>query len=229
MAARGVFIAGTDTGVGKTLVACALLRGLAATGLRVVGMKPVAAGATRRQGVWHNEDVVHLQAAGNVDAPQAWINPYCFAPAIAPHIAARESGSTIRMTPIVRCYAQLARRADVVVVEGVGGLVVPLGRTFDAADIPGRLSLPVVLAVGLRLGCLNHALLTVEALQSRGLRLAGWIANRIDPDMARATQNLQELRRRIKAPLFGDVRYARNSRAEHVVRMLNINRLNTAI
>lgn len=229
MSARGVFIAGTDTGVGKTLVACALLRGLAATGLRVVGMKPVAAGATRRRGAWHNEDVALLRAAGNVDAPQAWINPYCFAPAIAPHIAAREAGSTIRMTPIVRCYAQLARRADVVVVEGVGGLVVPLGRTFDAADIPGRLSLPVVLVVGLRLGCLNHALLTVEALQSRGLRLAGWIANRIDPDMARAKQNLQELRRRIKAPLFGDVRYARNPRAQHVVRMLDINRLNTAI
>lgn len=229
MSARGVFIAGTDTGVGKTLVACALLRGLAATGLRVVGMKPVAAGATRRRGAWHNEDVALLRAAGNVDAPQAWINPYCFAPAIAPHIAAREAGSTIRMTPIVRCYAQLARRADVVVVEGVGGLVVPLGRTFDAADIPGRLSLPVVLVVGLRLGCLNHALLTVDALQSRGLRLAGWIANRIDPDMARAKQNLQELRRRIKAPLFGDVRYARNPRAQHVVRMLDINRLNTAI
>lgn len=229
MSARGVFIAGTDTGVGKTLVACALLRGLAATGLRVVGMKPVAAGATRRRGAWHNEDVALLRAAGNVDAPQAWINPYCFAPAIAPHIAAREAGSTIRMTPIVRCYAQLARWADVVVVEGVGGLVVPLGRTFDAADIPGRLSLPVVLVVGLRLGCLNHALLTVDALQSRGLRLAGWIANRIDPDMARAKQNLQELRRRIKAPLFGDVRYARNPRAQHVVRMLDINRLNTAI
>lgn len=229
MSARGVFIAGTDTGVGKTLVACALLRGLAATGLRVVGMKPVAAGATRRRGAWHNEDVALLRAAGNVDAPQAWINPYCFAPAIAPHIAAREAGSTIRMTPIVRCYAQLARRADVVVVEGVGGLVVPLGRTFDAADIPGRLDLPVVLVVGLRLGCLNHALLTVDALQSRGLRLAGWIANRIDPDMARAKQNLQELRRRIKAPLFGDVRYARNPRAQHVVRMLDINRLNTAI
>jgi len=229
MAARGVFIAGTDTGVGKTLVACALLRGLAATGLRVVGMKPVAAGATRRQGVWHNEDVVQLRAAGNIDAPQAWINPYCFAPPIAPHIAARESGTTIRMTPIARCYAQLARRADAVVVEGVGGLVVPLGRMFDAADIPGRLDLPVVLVVGMRLGCLNHALLTVEALQSRGLRLVGWIANRIDPDMTRATQNLQDLRRRIKAPLFGDVHYARNPRAEHAVRMLDINRLNAAI
>ena len=229
MSARGVFIAGTDTGVGKTLVACALLRGLAATGLRVVGMKPVAAGATRRRGAWHNEDVALLRAAGNVDAPQAWINPYCFAPPVAPHIAAREAGSTIRMTPIARGYAQLARRADVVVVEGVGGLVVPLGRAFDAADIPGRLGLPVVLVVGLRLGCLNHALLTVEALQLRGLRLAGWIANRIDPDMARATQNLQDLRRRINAPFFGDVRHARNPRAEHVAPMLDISRLNAAI
>jgi dethiobiotin synthetase len=227
--ARGVFIAGTDTGVGKTLMACALLHGLAGRGLRAVAMKPVAAGAQRRGGVWHNDDVAQLRAAANVDAPQAWINPYCFAPAVAPHIAARAAGATIRLAVIARSYAQLARRADVVVVEGVGGLLVPLGRTFNAADIPLRLGLPVVLVVGLRLGCLNHALLTIEALQARGLRLAGWIANRIDPGMARATQNLQALRMRIKAPLIGDVGCAENPRPERIARALDISRLNAVI
>jgi dethiobiotin synthetase len=219
---KGVFIAGTDTGVGKTLIACALLHGFAARGLRVAGMKPVAAGAVRRRGVWHHDDVVQLRAAANVDAPQAVVNPYCFAPPIAPHIAAQKAGVTIRMTVIVKNYARLGRSADLVVVEGAGGLLVPLGRRFSAADIPVRLDLPVVLVVGLRLGCLNHALLTVEALQARGLYLAGWIANRVDPAMARASENLQALRARIKAPLLGTVRHVQNPQPARVARMLDI-------
>jgi dethiobiotin synthetase len=229
ISARGVFVTGTDTGVGKTLVACALLRGFAARGLRVIGMKPVAAGAVRRKGVWHNDDVAWLRAAANVDAPPAWLNPYCFAPPIAPHIAAQEAGVAIRMAVIAKSYAGLARRADVVVVEGVGGLLVPLGRAFDAADIPLKLGLPVVLVVGLRLGCLNHALLTVEALRARGLRLAGWIANRIDPDMARTAQNLQTLRIRIRAPLLGTILYAQNPQSAKIVRVLDIKRLNALV
>ncbi|MGV3628979.1 MAG: dethiobiotin synthase [Betaproteobacteria bacterium] len=220
--ARGLFVAGTDTGVGKTLVACALLRGFAARGLRVVAMKPVAAGAVRRRGVWHNDDVAQLRAAANVDMPQAVINPYCFAPAIAPHIAAQASGVKIRMAVIAKNYARLGRNADLVVVEGAGGLLVPLGGTFSAADIPSRLNLPVVLVVGLRLGCLNHALLSVEALQARGVYLAGWIANRIDPAMARAAENLQALRVRIKAPLLGTVRHAQNPQPARIARLLDI-------
>lgn len=220
--ARGLFVAGTDTGVGKTLIACALLRGFAARGLRVVAMKPVAAGAVRRRGVWHNDDVAQLRAAANVDMPQAVINPYCFAPAIAPHIAAQASGVKIRMAVIAKNYARLGRNADLVVVEGAGGLLVPLGGSLSAADIPMRLKLPVVLVVGLRLGCLNHALLTVEALQARGLYLAGWIANRIDPAMACAAENLQALRVRIKAPLLGTVRHAQNPQPARVARLLDI-------
>lgn len=227
--ARGVFVAGTDTGIGKTLAACALLRGFAARGLRVVGMKPVAAGAVRRGGVWHNDDVARLHAESNVEAPQEWRNPYCFAPPIAPHIAAREAGVAIRMAVIAKSYAGLARRADIVVVEGVGGLLVPLGRAFDAADIPLQLGLPVVLVVGLRLGCLSHALLTVEALRARGLRLAGWIANRIDPDMARAAQNLQTLRARLRAPLLGTIPHARNPQSAKLARVLDIKRLDALI
>jgi dethiobiotin synthetase len=225
IAAKGIFIAGTDTGVGKTLIACALLRGFAARGLQVAAMKPVAAGAVRRRGVWQHDDVVQLRAAANVDAPLAMINPYCFAPPIAPHIAAREAGVAIRMALIAKSYAQLARSADRVVVEGAGGLLVPLGGTLSAADIPARLGLPVVLVVGLRLGRLNHALLTVEALRARGLYLAGWVANRIDPAMARTTENLQTLRARIKAPLLGTVRHVQNPQAAQLARMLDFRRL----
>lgn len=226
---RGVFIAGTDTGVGKTLIACALLRGWAGLGMRVTGMKPVAAGAQRRRGVWRNEDVVQLRTAGNVDLPQQWVNPYCFAPPVAPHVAAREAGTVISMAVIRRNYARLAARADVVVVEGAGGLLVPLGRRTLAADIPARLGLPVVLVVGMRLGCLNHALLTAEALWSRGLVFAGWVANEIDPGMARRAENLDALRVRLEAPLLGLVRHCRNPRPERVARALDIKRLNALI
>ncbi|MGP1609322.1 MAG: dethiobiotin synthase [Burkholderiales bacterium] len=229
LVSKGLFIAGTDTGVGKTLIACALLQGFAARGLRVVAMKPVAAGAVRRRGVWHNDDVVQLRAAANVDAPLALVNPYCFAPPIAPHIAAQAAGVTIRMAVIAKNYARLGRNADLVVVEGAGGLLVPLGRRLNAVDIPARLDLPVVLVVGLRLGCLNHALLTVDALQARGLYLAGWVANRIDPAMARVAENLQALRVRIQAPLLGTVRHVHNPQPARVARMLDINLLNALL
>jgi dethiobiotin synthetase len=222
---KGIFIAGTDTGVGKTLIACALLHAFAARGLRVVAMKPVAAGAVCRRGVWHNDDVLRLRAAANVDAPLAAVNPYCFAPPIAPHIAAREAGQTIRMAMITKNYSQLASSADRVVVEGAGGLLVPLGGKLSVVDIPARLGLPVVLVVGLRLGCLNHALLSVEVLQARGLYLAGWIANRIDPAMLRVAGNLQALRKYIKAPLLGTVGYTQNPRPARLARMLDIHRL----
>ncbi|MGE0556634.1 MAG: dethiobiotin synthase [Burkholderiales bacterium] len=227
--ARGVFIAGTDTGVGKTLVACAVLRGLSAIGLRVAGMKPVAAGARRIRGAWYNEDVAQLRAAGNVDSPLQWVNPFCFAPAIAPHIAANEVGQVISIARIAAKYACLARRADVVVVEGAGGLLVPLGSRHVVADIPLRLGLPVVLVVGMRLGCLNHALLSAEALRSRGLIFAGWVANEIDAGMSRRDQNLDGLRKRLGAPLLGRIRHARKPRPESVAQALDISRLNTLI
>lgn len=229
MPGRGVFIAGTDTGVGKTLVSCALLHGLAAQGRKVAGMKPVAAGAHRRRGIWHNEDVGQLRAAGSVDAPLISINPYCFAPPVAPHLAAQAAGRRISMASIARHYTRLAALADVVVVEGVGGLLVPLGPRLDAAAIPRQLELPVVLVVGLRLGCLNHALLTVEAMQCRGLRLAGWIANAIDPAMALRQKNLDALRQRIAAPLFGVIRHAAKPDVGRVARALDISRIYAAI
>ncbi len=194
------FIAGTDTEIGKTHAACALLHACRARGLSAVGMKPVAAG-TDAAGV--NEDVAALIAASSIEAPMAEVNPWCFADPIAPHIAAREAGVTMSAAPVLGAFNQLGKRADVVIVEGVGGFLVPLADGFDAADLAVSLALPVILVVGMRLGCLNHALLTQEAIRARGLHLAGWIANRIDPQMSRFEENLATLQARLDAPLLG--------------------------
>lgn len=202
---RGFFIAGTDTHVGKTRVAAALLHACAALGHRVVGMKPVAAGAELIDGQWVNEDVALLTAAGSVRAAPEAINPYLFREAIAPHIAAEHKGARIEIPRIRAAYEVLAGEADLVVVEGVGGLLVPLSERKDAADLAVALGLPVILVVGMRLGCLNHALLTVEALAARDMPLAGWVANRIDPEMAAYEENLLALRRRIAAPLLAEM------------------------
>ncbi|MGD9787291.1 MAG: dethiobiotin synthase [Sulfuricellaceae bacterium] len=201
---KGVFVAGTDTGVGKTLVAAALLRAFAASGRRAVGMKPVASGAVVGPGgaaMW--EDVVMLQRAANVEAPLEWVNPYRFLPPVAPHLAAADAGAVIDLGCVAEAYGRLGDLADVVVVEGVGGFLVPLNDREGAAEMVCRLGLPVVLVVGMRLGCINHALLTAEAVRSRGLRLAGWVANAIDPVMARFDDNLAALRARLPAPLLG--------------------------
>jgi dethiobiotin synthetase len=208
--ARGIFITGTDTGVGKTLVAVAVLQSLVRSGQRVVGMKPVAAGIEPGEPV--NADVAALQRAGNVDAPLAERNPYAFEPAIAPHLAARESGVTIDLDVIAHAHARLALRADVVVVEGAGGVRVPLSNDHDMLGIAQRLALPVLLVVGIRLGCLNHALLSADAINARGLRCAGWVANRIDPRMPAADACVADLKLRLAGPLVADVAWGASPR-----------------
>lgn len=208
-AGRGYFVTGTDTGVGKTLVACALLRTYAARGVRAVGMKPVAAGAEPTAEGLKHEDVERLAAASSVTAPREHVNPYCFAPAIAPHIAAAQAGVTIDLGRIERSFCALAGLADVVIVEGVGGFHVPLGPATDTAQLATRLALPVILVVGMRLGCLNHALLTADAIAARGLKLAGWVANHVDPRMAAADENVRALEQRIAAPLLARIPFAR--------------------
>jgi len=205
---RGFFITGTDTGVGKTLIACALLHAFASAGRRVVGMKPVAAGATRTAAGLSNEDMVQLRAAANVEAPPELVNPYCFEPPIAPHLAAAQADVEIELDVIAQAYAALAARAEVVIVEGVGGWRVPLNAKQDSADLAVRLGLPVILVVGIRLGCINHALLTAHAIEERGLIFTGWIANRIDPRMPEADRNVIALEQRLAAPLLGDIGYA---------------------
>jgi dethiobiotin synthetase len=199
----GVFVTGTDTGVGKTVACVALLRALVDNGARAVGMKPIAAGVDEASGV--NADVAALASAGNVDAPLADRNPYSFAEPIAPHIAARREGATIDLERVAQAYARLAARADVVVVEGAGGVLVPLGPRHDMLDVPKRLALPVVLVVGVRLGCLGHALAAELAVRARGLRLAGWIAARVDPAMVQADASVAALRERLPAPLLADL------------------------
>jgi len=199
---RGIFVSGTDTGVGKTVAAVALLRALVAEGRRAVGMKPVATGVDEGETV--NADVSLLLAAGNVAAPLADVNPVSFARPIAPELAARAAGSAIDVDCIVGAYARLAAVASDIVVEGAGGVFVPLARGVDMLDIPARLGVPVLLVVGIRLGCLNHALLSALAVNARGVRLAGWIANRIDPDMREGDANVAALRERLPAPLVAD-------------------------
>jgi dethiobiotin synthetase len=198
------FVTGTDTGVGKTLISCALLLGFSAQGKRAVGMKPIAAGCNADG---QNGDVLELRAASNVEAGYGQTNPYCFPQAIAPHIAAQRAGVIIDLSVIAKSFQELAAQADVVIVEGAGGLLVPVNAQQDSTDLILKLGLPVILVVGMRLGCLNHALLTVEAIAARGLALAGWVANVVDDEMQMCEENIAALQHRIAAPLLGVVPY----------------------
>jgi dethiobiotin synthetase len=194
--ALSLFVTGTDTEIGKTLVSAALLRGFARAGLRAAAMKPVAAGAFERDGVWHNEDADQLDAAASVLLPPAIRTPYLLKEPAAPHIVAAREGVELDV-------------AHIVAVEGVGGFRVPLTDTHDTADLAVALNLPVLLVVGMRLGCISHALLTAEAITARGLRIVGWVANRVDPTMHFADENVDALRTRLArqydAPLVGIV------------------------
>jgi dethiobiotin synthetase len=203
--ARGVFVTGTDTGIGKTHVSARLVRAQCTLGRRAVGMKPVASGCRETPDGLRNEDAEALIAASTPPLAYAACNPFALPLAIAPHLAARDAGVEIALGPIVAAYRELAATADRVIVEGVGGWAVPLSDTLMQADLVRALGIPVVLVVGLRLGCINHALLSVRAILANGCALAGWIANRIDPAMAHADANLDTLRARIAAPLLGVV------------------------
>lgn len=194
------FVTGTDTEVGKTHASCALLRAAAVEGWRTAAMKPVAAGAALADGQLCNDDVERLRAASSVALPRELVNPFLYRDPIAPHIAATREGRPVDPAVIIATLAALRARADCVVVEGVGGFRVPLGPAYDTADLARDLDLPLILVVGLRLGCLNHALLTAEAIAQRGLRLAGWIANPVDPSMAAFDANVDALRSRLAAP-----------------------------
>ena len=198
MEVRGIFVTRTDTGVGKTLIATLLLRALRAAGVRCVGMKPIAAGFGDR-GV--NDDVLALAAAANVDAPIADRNPYAFADPVAPHLAAEACGTRIDLAVITAAAQRLAASADALIVEGAGGALVPLDATHDMLDVAVALELPVLLVVGLRLGCLNHALLSALAIHRRGLLLRGWIANTLSAPMPLAERNVATLRARLGEPL----------------------------
>jgi dethiobiotin synthetase len=199
---QAYFLTGTDTEIGKTFITCALLHRARQRGLKAAGIKPVAAGT---DAAGRNEDVENIRAASNVILAPEVINPYCFSAAIAPHLAAAAQGVIIDFAPILSACASARQQADLLIIEGVGGFRVPLGVDRDSADLAVALALPVILVVGLRLGCINHALLTAEAIAARGLTLAGWVANRIDPDMPRADDNVASRRERLGAPLLGSM------------------------
>lgn len=205
---QSLFVAGTDTAVGKTWVATRLLAAWAASGVRAAGMKPVAAGAELTAHGWRNDDALALAAAGTVRVPYEWTNPVCLPDATAPHLAAARAGIRIDLDVIAQAYAAIRAQSDRVAVEGAGGWFAPIsaagggrpGQTMQ--EVARALELPVVLVVGLRLGCLSHALLTAEAIRGSGLTLAGWIANPIDPAFADATDYTGSLAGWLPCPLL---------------------------
>lgn len=200
-----LFVTGTDTGVGKTLVSAALLHALGQRHPRVVGMKPVAAGLIQQGDTWVSEDALMLRAASTVSVPHELDNPVALPEPLSPHLAARRAGRTVRVAELLAAQRALQAHADVVLVEGAGGWRVPLNEDETLADLARALAAPVVLVVGMRLGCLNHALLTADAIRADGLQLAGWVANSIDPEMACRAENIETLRQKLHAPLLGTV------------------------
>lgn len=208
--AKGFFITGTDTGVGKTWVTAGLLRALQVQGYTTAAMKPVACGGMETTQGLHNEDALLLMEYASIKLPYEVVNPYAFAPPMAPHLAAKACGQRIDITRIKELFDGAGRGADYIVVEGVGGWKVPLNERETTVDLAAALSLPVVLVVGMRLGCLNHALLSDESITRRGMIFAGWIANSIDPLFKEIQENIEALREGIAAPLLGVVPYLPN-------------------
>ena len=208
MMRNGIFIAGTDTGIGKSLASASLLRALQARGWRALGMKPVASGCTLTAQGSRNDDAELLRAHGSGAPDYALVNPCAVPEPIAPHLAAARAGVEIRLDSLAAAFAALSTMSQCIVVEGVGGWAVPLSDTLMQADLVRKLRLPVILVVGLRLGCLNHALLSARAIAGDGCGLVGWIANRIDPLMDCVDENLATLRARLPAPCLGVLPHA---------------------
>ena len=220
---RGVFVTGTDTGVGKTLVSGALIQALRARGVDLMPMKPIAAGAESIDGQWENEDSVALiEAAGCSPSLLRDVTPVLLRQPMAPHVAAAREGRRISLEPILEAYERLREAGAFIVAEGVGGFMVPLDQGLDTVDLARALDLPLVLVVGLRLGCLNHALLTVAAIDAAGLSLAGWIANEVDPNMAVPDENVAALVERIHAPLLGRLPFMTQPDAHALARHLYV-------
>ncbi len=207
---QGYFITGTDTGVGKTLISCAIIHKLVQQGHRVQGMKPVAAGAIKTSQGLRNDDALQLMNACHSTLDYALINPFCYEAAIAPHIAAQETGQAIDMQRILNNFRTLRGKTDYVIVEGAGGWLVPINARQTLADLATALQLPVILVVGIRLGCLNHALLTERAIRESRLPLAGWVANIIDSKNLSTQDNITYLEKTIKSPLLGTIPYRKN-------------------
>ena len=205
---RSIYITGTDTGIGKTVASAALLHALRARGLRAVGMKPVASGCEFIEGQWRNEDALALQGASAPRPAYGELNPYALPLPLAPELAARDAGVQIETGVLVSAFQGLQEMADAVVVEGVGGWAAPLSASLDQVDLVRALQLPVVLVVGMRLGCINHARLTAQSISAGGCQLVGWIANHVDPGMQRQDENFEMLTQRLQVPCWGRLPYS---------------------
>ncbi|MEH6576453.1 MAG: dethiobiotin synthase [Amphritea sp.] len=226
MAKKTVFVAGTDTDVGKTLVAAAILAAGNRQGLKTVAVKPIAAGCEQTEAGLRNADALLLQATASVKLAYEQVNPIALQPAIAPHIAAQQEGRRLdadRMAAL--CRGVMMQPADLMVIEGAGGWRVPLNNRQTLADVPKMLRVPVVLVVGMKLGCISHTLLTVEAIVKDGLRLAGWVANQVDPEMSCYAENLDTLKNMLAAPLLGEIPHSADTSPEHIAQYIDISPL----
>ena len=221
------FIAGTDTDVGKTTVAAGLLRAARLAGMSTAAVKPVAAGCEMTVDGLRNSDALALLAECSEPLSYAEVNPFAFAPAIAPHLAASEAGVELDVTTLASAVqAVLDRQADFTLVEGAGGWRVPLNDSATLAQLPMALQLPVIVVVAVRLGCINHSLLTVEAIERDGLHVAGWVANLLEPQMPRLEENLAALEARLGAPCLGRIPLLGEASAANVARYLDLGLLN---
>jgi dethiobiotin synthetase len=218
----GLFITGTDTGCGKTEITLGLMQKFQQQGGKVLGMKPIASGADMTTYGLRNDDAVRIQSQASSEVPYEMVNPFVYQPPIAPHLAALQAGDPIDIGEIVQVYQQLSSEADQVLVEGVGGWHVPLGEQDTLADLARSLELPVVMVVGMRLGCLNHALMTAECMLNAGVVFAGWVANQVEPEMASKEENLAVLRAWLPAPCLGEIPYLAQPDAEEVAGYLNV-------
>ncbi len=220
--ARGLFITGTDTDVGKTAISAALIHGFEAQGESVATFKPIAAGCEPTPAGLRNSDALTLMQQSSVHLDYNSVNPYAFEPAIAPHIAAQEAEVEIDPDHIKELLDQISRQANRVIVEGAGGWQVPLDDFLTFADLAELIAYPVILVIGMRLGCLNHALLTADAIYSRNVPIGGWIANCIDPNMLRLEENIETLKRHIAFPYLGTVPWMDHPQPENVIKYIHL-------
>ena len=221
------FVAGTDTGVGKTWVSCRLLEAAGQLGKAALGLKPVAAGAELEfEGSMENEDAVALKKASTISIGIRELNPVCLPAPLSPHIAAKWAGAKLDVTYVKNALAPgLSKSADLCLIEGAGGWRVPINDTETMADLAVALKLPVILVIGLRLGCLNHALLTAEAIKRDGLKLFGWVANELSINMTAVEENVATLKRQMPAPMLARVPYSQNFDVSVGLPQIDINKL----
>lgn len=210
------FITSTDTGVGKTTISLCLMKHFKAKGQTVTCMKPVSAGCQATAEGLRNDDAVQLLKESSINLPYTMVNPYAYEPPIAPHIAAQQAGQAIDTDNIKNLYDKISPQSDSVIVEGAGGWLVPINDSETMADIASSLGLPVILVVGMRLGCLNHGLLTAASIEDRGLKFKGWIANHIDKSMLQVQENIEALKLGIGAPFLGSVHYHENANQRQI-------------